>query len=261
MLSLNIGASGMQAQQLNVDVISNNIANMTTTGYKRQRAQFQDLLYQNIERPGATSSDVGTIVPAGIQVGLGVKTGAIHRLHTQGSLVVTDSPFDLAITGEGYFQIDLPSGETGYTRDGSFQLNQDGEIVTAQGFVVQPAIAVPDDASEVVINASGEVLARVPGQPDFTNLGQIQLAMFPNKAGLEAIGNNMYLETEASNAPVIGNPAEDAYGRIEQGLLETSNVNAVEEITSLITAQRSYELNSQVVQASDEILQSTTNLR
>ena len=184
MLSLNIGASGMQAQQLNVDVISNNIANMTTTGYKRQRAQFQDLLYQNIERPGATSSDVGTIVPAGIQVGLGVKTGAIHRLHTQGSLVVTDSPFDLAITGEGYFQIDLPSGETGYTRDGSFQLNQDGEIVTAQGFVVQPAIAVPDDASEVVINASGEVLARVPGQPDFTNLGQIQLAMFPNKAGL-----------------------------------------------------------------------------
>lgn len=261
MLSLNVAATGMLAQQLNVDVISNNIANMTTTGYKRQRAQFQDLLYQNIQRPGAASSDTGTLVPSGIQLGLGVKTGAVHRLHSQGSVVNTENPFDVAILGEGYFQIELPDGQTAYTRDGSFQINQDGELVTSNGYTVAPAIVVPDDALEVVINASGEVLARLPAQENFSNLGQIQLAVFPNKAGLEAAGQNLFLETAASGAPVTGNPADEAFGRIEQGVLENSNVNSVEEITNLISAQRAYEFNSQVLQVSDQMLEAASNVR
>ena len=261
MLSLNIGASGMLAQQLNVDVISNNLANMTTTGYKRQRAQFQDLLYQNIERPGATSSNVGTIVPSGIQIGLGVKTGAVHRLHSQGSVASTENPFDMAILGEGYFQIQTPEGLIAYTRDGSFQINQNGELVAANGYLLEPSVIVPEDAVETIINESGEVLARIPGQTELTNLGQIQLAIFPNKAGLAATGNNLFLETEASGQPIVGNPAEEAFGRIEQGMLENSNVNSVEEITNLITAQRSYEMNSQVVQVSDQMLEAMSRIR
>ena len=261
MLSLNIGASGMLAQQLNVDVISNNLANMTTTGYKRQRAQFQDLMYQNIERPGATSSDVGTIVPSGIQLGLGVKAASVHRLHSQGSAIITDNEFDVAIMGEGYFQIELPSGETAYTRDGSFQVNGDGEIVTSNGYVVEPTIVVPDDAISIVINNSGEVLAQIDGQADMTNLGQLELSVFANKAGLEAVGQNLFLETEASGAPIVGNPNADGYGRIEQGVLEAANVNSVEEITNLITAQRAYEFNSQIVQVSDQMLETASNLR
>lgn len=260
-LSLHIGATGMLAQQTNVDVISNNIANMTTTGFKRQRAQFHDLLYQNIERPGATSSDAGTVVPSGIQLGLGVKTGAVHRLHSQGSLATTENPFDLAILGEGYFEIQLPDGDTAYSRDGSFQINGDGALVTAQGYIVQPAITVPDNAKDVVINASGEVLASIDGQADLSNLGQLQLTIFPNKAGLEAVGENLYLETTASGSPVVGNPAEDSYGRIEQGMLENANVNSVEEITNLIAAQRAYEFNSQTVQVSDRMLEAAANLR
>jgi len=261
MLSLNIGATGMLAQQLNVDVISNNLANMTTTGYKRQRAQFQDLMYQNIERPGATSSDVGTIVPSGIQLGLGVKAASVHRLHSQGSAIITDNEFDVAIMGEGYFQIELPSGETAYTRDGSFQVNGDGEIVTSNGYVVEPTIVVPDDAISIVINNSGEVLAQIDGQADMTNLGQLELSVFANKAGLEAVGQNLFLETEASGAPIVGNPNADGYGRIEQGVLEAANVNSVEEITNLITAQRAYEFNSQIVQVSDQMLETASNLR
>lgn len=261
MLSLNIGATGMLAQQLNVDVISNNLANMTTTGYKRQRAQFQDLMYQNIERPGATSSDVGTIVPSGIQLGLGVKAASVHRLHSQGSAIITDNEFDVAIMGEGYFQIELPSGETAYTRDGSFQVNGDGEIVTSNGYVVEPSIVVPDDAISIVINNSGEVLAQIDGQADMTNLGQLELSVFANKAGLEAVGQNLFLETEASGAPIVGNPNADGYGRIEQGVLEAANVNSVEEITNLITAQRAYEFNSQIVQVSDQMLETASNLR
>jgi flagellar basal-body rod protein FlgG len=234
---------------------------MTTTGYKRQRAQFQDLMYQNIERPGATSSDVGTIVPSGIQLGLGVKAASVHRLHSQGSAIITDNEFDVAIMGEGYFQIELPSGETAYTRDGSFQVNGDGEIVTSNGYVVEPTIVVPDDAISIVINNSGEVLAQIDGQADMTNLGQLELSVFANKAGLEAVGQNLFLETEASGAPIVGNPNADGYGRIEQGVLEAANVNSVEEITNLITAQRAYEFNSQIVQVSDQMLETASNLR
>lgn len=260
-LTLDIGATGMLAQQLNVDVISNNIANMTTTGYKRQRAEFQDLLYQTKVRPGASSSDQGTTVPAGIQQGLGVKAGSVYRINEQGALQMTGNPFDVAVKGEGYFMITLPSGETGYTRDGSFQLDQDGQLVTSEGYDVQPGITIPPDAVDVTINASGEVLVKLQNQTTLTNVGQIQLATFANDAGLEAIGNNLLLETEASGTAVVSNPGEPGYGQLEQGALETSNVNIVQEITSLIQAQRAYEMNSKIIQTGDEMLSTITNLR
>lgn len=259
-LSLDIGATGLLAQQTNVDVISNNIANMTTTGFKRQRAQFNDLIYNDIIRPGATSSDVGTTVPAGIQIGLGVNVGAVSRVFEQGPLQSTDNPLDLAITGEGFFQIQLPNGEIAFTRDGSFQINENGELVTQQGFVVDPAITIPQDALSIEVNRSGEVLVQLPEQVDLSNVGQLQLAIFQNSAGLAAIGDDLFLETTASGAPITGNPDQDAFGELRQGLLEGSNVNAVEEITNLITAQRAYEMNSRVVQVSDEMLSTVSNL-
>ncbi len=260
-LTLDIGATGMLAQQLNVDVISNNIANMTTTGYKRQRAEFQDLLYQTKVRPGASSSDQGTTVPAGIQQGLGVKAGSVYRINEQGALQMTGNPFDIAIKGEGYYMITLPSGETGYTRDGSFQLDQDGQLVTSEGYDVQPGITIPPDAVDVTVNASGEILVKLQNQTALTNVGQIQLATFANDAGLEAIGNNILMETEASGTAVVSNPGEPGYGQLEQGALETSNVNIVQEITSLIQAQRAYEMNSKIIQTGDEMLSTISNLR
>jgi flagellar basal-body rod protein FlgG len=260
-LTLDIGATGMLAQQLNVDTISNNIANMTTTGFKRQRAEFQDLLYQTKVRPGASSSDQGTTVPAGIQQGLGVKAGSVYRINEQGALQMTGNQFDVAIKGLGYFQIELPNGETGYTRDGSFQLDQNGQMVTSEGYRVQPGITIPDDAVDVTINASGEVLVKLQNQTVLANVGQIQLATFANDAGLEAIGNNILLETEASGNAVVNNPGEPGYGELEQGALETSNVNIVQEITSLIQAQRAYEMNSKIIQTGDEMLATISQLR
>jgi len=260
-LTLDIGATGMLAQQLNVDTISNNIANMTTTGFKRQRAEFQDLLYQTKVRPGSSSSDQGTTVPAGIQQGLGVKAGSVYRINEQGALQVTGNEFDVAIKGLGYFQIELPSGETGYTRDGSFQLDQDGQMVTSEGYTVQPGITIPDDAVDITINASGEVLVKLQDQTVLANVGQLQLATFANDAGLEAIGNNILKETEASGTAVVNNPGEPGYGEIEQGALETSNVNIVQEITSLIQAQRAYEMNSKIIQTGDEMLSTISQLR
>ena len=260
-LTLDIGATGMLAQQLNVDVISNNIANMTTTGYKRQRAEFQDLLYQTKLRPGSASSDQGTTVPAGIQLGLGVKAGSVYRINEQGALQITSNSFDLAIAGQGYFQIELPSGETGYTRDGSFQLNENGELVTSEGYLLEPGITIPEDAVDVTINSSGEVLLKLQGQTDLSNAGQIQLTNFANVAGLEAIGDNLYLETTASGAPTTGNPGEDGYGVLEQGALEASNVDVVQEITTLISAQRAYEMNSKVIQTGDEMMSTISQMR
>lgn len=254
MRSLDIAATGMLAQQLNVDVISNNIANMTTSGFKRQRPEFHDLLYQNIVRPGSNSSDVGTIVPAGIQLGAGVKAGSVYRINEQGTLQITSNELDLAIDGKGWFQVELPSGDTAYTRSGSFQLNEDGEIVTSQGYRVLPGITLPDDTVNITINANGEVFADIQGQVDPTNVGQITTAIFANDAGLEAVGNNLFLETTASGTATEGNPGADGYGDINQGALENSNVNVVEEITTMITAQRAYEMNSKVIQASDEML-------
>ena len=261
MRSLDIGATGMLAQQMNVDVISNNIANMSTAGYKRQNVAFLDLIYQNIIRPGATSSDVGTIMPSGLQLGLGTRVGSVYRQHEQGPLQITENPFDLAITGEGYFQIQLPDGDTAYTRDGTFQVNQDGEIVTVQGYIVDPGIVVPDDATDVTINENGEVFAKIEGTVALSNLGQMQLASFINETGLDAIGNNLFLESEASGPPTVGNPGTDNFGQLRQGVLETSNVNVVEEITNLIEAQRAYEMNSNVISTSDEMMGTVTQLR
>jgi flagellar basal-body rod protein FlgG len=261
MRSLSTGATGMMAQQLNVEVISNNIANMSTTAFKRQRAEFQDLLYQNMRRPGSTSSDANTIVPSGIQIGVGVRTAGVYRISEQGNLTSTGNTYDLAISGKGYFQITLPSGETAYTRAGSFQINAQGQMVTVDGYLLNPAITVPQGALSVNIDATGVVEARIAGQVQAQNLGQIQLATFVNEAGLEATGDNLYLETAASGQATVGNPNAVGFGVLRQGYVETSNVNPVQEITNLITAQRAYEMNSKIITASDEMLQTATRLR
>jgi flagellar basal-body rod protein FlgG len=261
MRSLNIAATGMLAQQLNVEVISNNIANLNTTGFKRQRAEFQDLLYQDEERVGSTSSDTGTIIPSGIQLGLGVKTGAVYRIGQQGNLVATDNTYDLAIQGRGFFKVKLPSGDTAYTRAGSFQLSPTGQIVTTQGYTVDPGITIPADAVSVTINASGEVQAKLDGQVTPQNVGQFELSTFPNEAGLEAKGDSLYLETPASGTATTAVAGSPGVGTVLQGFLETSNVNVVQEITNLITAQRAYEMNSKVIETSDQMLQTLTNMR
>jgi flagellar basal-body rod protein FlgG len=261
MRALDIASTGMQAQQTNVEVISNNIANMTTTGFKRQRPEFQDLIYQNLRRVGSNSSDAGTIVPSGAQVGLGVKTAAIYRINEQGNLQQTSNVLDLAIQGNGYFQVTLPSGETGYTRDGTLGLAPDGTIVTADGYVVQPGIQIPNNATNVTINTSGQVQATIAGQTAPQTVGQIQLAVFPNPAGLDSQGDNMFLQTAASGNPVAGNPAATGFGSVMQGFVETSNVNVVTEITNLITAQRAYEMNSKVITTGDDMLSTLSNLR
>lgn len=261
MRSLDIGATGMLAQQLNVDVTSENIANMTTTGFKRNRPEFKDLMYQNIIRPGATSSDSGTIVPSGLQLGLGVKAGAVYRVHQQGSLQITSNPLDLALNGDGFFQVELPNGETAYTRDGVLQRNQNGDIVTSQGYKVLPGITIPQDATDLQISTDGIVQVKVPGQTALQQIGQFQLANFINPPGLEAIGDNLLKETEASGTPVVDNPEATNFASIKQGAVENSNVNVVEEITNLITAQRAYEMNSKVISTSDDMLATITQLR
>lgn len=261
MRALNIAATGMLAQQRNVEVVSNNLANMNTTAFLRRRPEFHDLLYENLRRVGSTSAEDGSVVPTGIQLGLGVKLAAVYRIHAQGNLTTTDNPFDIAIQGKGFFQIQLPSGEIGYSRDGTFQLNAKGEIVSHDGYPVLPGVTVPEDAIDVTINQSGEVLVKVEGQVDLQNVGQLQLANFPNEAGLQAIGSNLLLETPASGAPVTGTPQQPGFGTTLQGFLETSNVNAVEEITNLISAQRAYEMNSKVIQTADEMMGSLNSLR
>src|SRR5580700_3724907 len=212
MRSLDIAGTGMQAQQTNVEVISNNIANMTTTGFKRQAADFQDLIYQNLRRVGSNSSDNGTVVPAGAQVGLGVKTAAIYPINEQGNLQQTSNTLDLAIQGNGYFQVTLPDGETAYTRDGTFALAADGTIVTADGYTVQPGLQIPTAATGVTINTSGQVQVTIQGQTAPTTIGQLQIAVFPNEAGLDAQGSNILLQTSASGAPVAGNPGITGFG-------------------------------------------------
>ncbi|MCW2236358.1 flagellar basal-body rod protein FlgG [Azospirillum canadense] len=261
MRSLAIGATGMIAQQLNVETISNNIANATTTGFKKQRAEFQDLLYQNFRRIGSTSSDAGTIVPTGVQVGAGVRVAAVARVLEQGNLTVTDNKLDLAVNGSGYFQVTLPSGDTAYTRAGNFKLSPEGIIVTADGYPVQPNITIPAEAVDVAINPSGEVLVKLDGQVQTQNAGQLQLATFANAAGLEAVGDNLFLQTPASGQSVTGNPGNPGFGRVTQGALETSNVNIVQEITTLISAQRAYEMNSKIIKTTDEMMQQAAQMR
>jgi flagellar basal-body rod protein FlgG len=259
MRALSIAATGMLAQQTNVEVIANNLANMNTTGYKAQRAEFQDLLYQNVEQAGAQSSDAGTIIPSGIQLGAGVRTSAVYRVTSQGDLKSTSNPYDIAVQGPGYFHITQPDGTDAYTRAGNFALSPEGQIVTSQGYTVAPGIAVPNNALTVTINAQGQVQATVPGQTAPQTLGQLELVRFPNEAGLQAMGGNMFMETP-SGSPQSGLPGSQGYGTIQQGFLETANVNPVEEITSLISAQRAYEMNSKVVSAADNMLQTTTQM-
>ncbi|HUY68134.1 MAG TPA: flagellar basal-body rod protein FlgG [Alphaproteobacteria bacterium] len=261
MRALNIGASGMEAQQLNVEVISNNIANLSTTGFKSSRAEFQDLLYQNLRSVGSQSSDTGTVLPSGLQVGLGVKPAATYRINSQGNLTVTNNPLDLAINGGGYFQVQLPDGTVAYSRDGSFQLNSTGQLVTAEGYLVLPSITVPSTATAVDVNASGQVMASISGQTNQQVLGQLQLASFIDPAGLNAIGDNLLQETQASGTPVTGNPGTNQFGSVVQGSLETSNVDIVSEITDLISAQRAYEMNSRVINTADQMLQTADQMK
>ena len=260
MRALSIAATGMLAQQTNVEVIANNLANMNTTGFKEQRAEFEDLLYQNVELQGAQSSDTGTIVPSGVQLGAGVRTAAVYRINRQGDLQTTSNSYDVAINGAGYFRIQMPDGTDAYTRAGNFALSPEGQLVTQQGYVVQPGIAIPTTATAVTINAQGQVQATVPGQTAAQTVGQLELTRFPNDAGLKAEGNNLFTETASSGAPQSGVPGSTGYGTIQQGFLETSNVNAVSEITSLITAQRAYEMNSKVITAADEMMSETAKL-
>ncbi|WP_300532126.1 flagellar basal-body rod protein FlgG [Maricaulis sp.] len=261
MRALTTAATGMEAQQLNVEVISNNLANMNTTGFKRQRAEFQDLLYQNVASVGADSSDAGTIVPTGVQVGLGVETASIYRITEQGSMTQTGNDLDLAISGRGYFRVQLPSGADAYTRAGNFALSPDGQIVTADGYTVAPGIAVPQGTRSVSINQQGQVQAMIDGQTAPQTVGQLELVTFFNEGGLDAMGDNLYLESAASGAASAGTPGSPGYGTIRQGFVEGSNVNAVSEITSLIQAQRAYEMNARVITAADEMLSTSANLR
>ena len=260
MRALSIAATGMLAQQNNVEVIANNLANMNTTAYKMQRAEFQDLLYQNYERPGAASADTGTVLPAGIQIGVGVRTAATYRITSQGNIASTGNPYDIAINGKGYFHVTMPDGTDGYTRDGALSLSPDGQIVTSKGYVVAPGLAVPNDATSVTINGQGQVQVTQAGQNAPQTIGQFELARFPNDAGLQALGDNMFQETPASGGVITGLPGAPGYGTLQQGFLETSNVNAVSEITDLITAQRAYEMNSKVISAADQMLQITSKM-
>jgi flagellar basal-body rod protein FlgG len=260
MRSMNIAATGMLAQQLNVEVISNNIANMNTTGFKRQRAEFQDLIYQNLERPGASTSDAGNIDPTGVQVGYGVKAGSVYRITEQGSLTRTDNRWDLAINGRGYFQVLLPDGRTGYTRAGNFSSSPTGQLVTEDGYIVQPEITVPENALDFSISPSGTVQAIVAGETAPQDLGQLTLATFVNPAGLEAIGDNLLTETAASGPATVANPGSPGIGTVNQNYVEASNVNSVFEISALIIAQRAYEMNSRVISASDEMMQATSQV-
>jgi flagellar basal-body rod protein FlgG len=261
MRALSIGATGMMAQQTNVEVISNNVANMGTTGFKRGRAEFQDLLYQQERRVGSPTSDADTILPTGVQLGLGVKTAAISRVNEQGALVKTDNRLDVALQGQGYFTVQLPSGDTAYTRAGFFQLAPDGTIVTADGYPLQPNIVIPQDAKDVSISDAGEVFAFFDGQTQPQNLGQLDLATFINDNGLEALGNNLFKETAASGEPTTGVAGTPGFGTILQGYLEGSNVNVVSEITNLIQAQRAYEMNSKSIETADQMLQTITQMR
>jgi flagellar basal-body rod protein FlgG len=261
MRALNTAATGMQAQQLNVEVIAHNIANMNTTAYKRQRAEFQDLLYQNVERMGVTSSEAGTVIPNGVQVGVGVKTGSVYRITEQGGVSQSENPYDVAIQGEGYYIVQLPDGRDAYTRAGNFSLNGDGQVVTEDGFIVAPGITVPADAVGISVNREGIVQAIMADGSAPQDIGALELARFVNPSGLEAIGDNLLLETAASGAANRGQPGAVGFGTLMQGFLENSNVNAVTEISSLITAQRAYEMNSKVITATDEMLRTASNLR
>lgn len=253
MKALSIAATGMNAQQLNLEVIANNLANINTTGFKRARAEFSDLLYQAERLQGVPSRANQGVVPEGAMVGLGVKTVAVRNVHVQGSLITTGNKLDLALTGNGWFQIEGANGEALYSRAGSFNTNATGQIVTVDGFTVTPAMVVPEGTVEVIVNKSGQVFARLADQQELQELGQITLANFANEAGLEPMGDNLFKETTASGPAIVGVPGDPGFATVQQGYLEASNVDPVKEITELISAQRAYEMNSKVIKAADEM--------
>jgi flagellar basal-body rod protein FlgG len=261
MRALTIAATGMEAQQMRVEVISNNIANMNTTAYNARRADFADLHYQQIQRAGTISAADGTVLPAGVQLGLGVRSSAISMNVQQGALEATGGDLDVAIEGGGYLEVALPSGATGYTRDGALKRTADGLIVTSDGYPVAPDITIPDETRAISINGQGEVYAYFSDQAEPQLLGQFSLATFTNEKGLEAIGDNMYLATNASGEAQVGDPGEDGRGTLRQGYLEGSSVDIVRELTELIEAQRGYELNAKVITAADQMLAATTQIR
>jgi flagellar basal-body rod protein FlgG len=258
--ALSTAATGMDAQQTRLDVTANNIANVSTGGFKKSRAEFEDLMYQTMRAPG-TATGASTAAPTGLQVGMGVRTVDTARSHSEGDLQHTGNPLDVAIEGNGFFPIHLPGGDTGYTRAGSLKLDSEGHLVTSEGYALGTEITIPADAQTVTIGADGTVTATVNGQTQPLQLGQIQLATFANPTGLLAEGRNLFKETAASGAPVTGNPGENGIGTLSQGTLEMSNVHVVEEMIDLISGQRAYEVNSRVVKAADEMLQQTANLK
>ena len=261
MRALQIAATGMSAQQMRVETISNNLANMSTTGYNARRAEFADLHYEQATRPGTISASTGSVVPAGVQLGLGVRPTAVSVTISQGSLSATNNDLDVAIDGNGYLEVELPSGISGYTRDGGLKRTGDGLIVTSDGYPVVPGITIPNDTRSLAINSQGEVYAYFDDQINPQLLGQFTLASFTNDKGLEAIGSNLFVETAASGPALVSTPGQDGLGTLRQGYLEESSVDPVREITELIKAQRGYELNSKVISAADQMLAATTQVR
>ncbi|WP_300523560.1 flagellar basal-body rod protein FlgG [Aminiphilus sp.] len=258
--SLWSGATGMIAQQTNLDVISNNLSNVNTSGFKKIRADFEDLLYQIDREPGAPV-EPASVVPTGIQVGLGTRVVGTNRLMSSGNLKVTGNQLDVAIEGDGFFQVQLPNGDIAYTRDGAWRLDGDGQIVTSNGYLLEPAVVVPEDAVEITISPTGDVSILVPGDVNPQNVGQIELARFVNPGGLKAIGKNLFVETAASGAPQVANPGDEGMGTTIQHILEMSNVEVVEEMVGMIVAQRAYEANSKTIQTADDLLRIANSLR
>lgn len=258
--SLFIAATGMEAQKLNIDVIANNLANVNTSGFKKSRADFQDLIYQTVRSAGGTSAE-GTQIPSGIQVGLGVKPVAVQKIFQQGDFSQTGNSLDLVIEGEGFFQVLMPDGTVAYTRAGAFKLDSEGRVVNSDGYPLEPGITIPANTLSITIGSDGKITVMQAGSTAPVEIGQIELARFMNPAGLNAIGRNLFLPTAASGEPTTATPSQDGLGTISQGFLELSNVNVVEEMVNMIVSQRAYEINSKAVQASDEMLQTANNLR
>lgn len=259
MRSLWTAATGMSAQALNVDVISNNLANVNTAGFKRGRANFQDLMYQQVSSPGSQNS-AGNQVPTGVQVGLGVRTAGISRIFSEGSFQQTGNPLDMAVEGRGFFQVQMPDGALAYTRTGSFAVDSQGQLVTQDGYIVQPSMTIPADAVSINIAQDGSLSVVQPGNVQ-TTIGQMQLADFANPDGLTAVGHSLFQESQSSGTPITGNPGGNGLGSVAQGTLEMSNVNTVEEMVNMIAAQRAYEMNSKSIQAADEMLRMANNIR
>jgi flagellar basal-body rod protein FlgG len=258
--AMRTASSGMIAQQMNVDNIANNIANVNTTGFKRSKVEFQDVLYQNLRKAG-TATSIGTIAPTNLDVGYGTRAVATVREFSTGDFMMTENPLDLAISGNGFFQIQMPDGTTSYTRDGALKVSADGRIVNSDGFFVLPELTVPEDATSVSVSIDGDVSVLVIGNDEPQSIGQIELARFINPAGLSAVGHNLYVQTAASGNPITGNPTSEGLGKLDQGYLEVSNVKVVDEMVNMIVAQRAYELNSKVIQTSEDMTQIVNNLK